>query len=149
MADNYSINDSRLMAVHALSVSPLGALDLALGLADGNAISITQTDPSRDAVQGADGRSVAFDTNKSMFELTINYFATAEAIRKLLILHGINTVKATSGDGDFALTYIQGSTGRKYVSPKAFVMQVPDNGDDNSAVPEVEFTIKMLDVVVV
>ncbi len=149
MSDNYSINDSRLTAVHALSVSPLGTLDLALGLADGNAISITQTDPSRDAVQGADGRSVAFDTNKSMFELTINYFATAESIFPLLALLNINKNKFTPGQGDFALTYIQGSTKRKYISPKAFVMQVPDNGDDNSAVPEVEFTIKMLDVVVV
>ncbi len=145
MADNYSINATRLTAVHL----SLGPIDLAIGLADGASITLTLTDPARDAVQGGDGRSVAFDTNKDLAELTVNYLSTSPAVAQLIALHNLNKLKATSGEGDFSLLYIQGSTGRRVASAKAFVMQIPDIGDDNTTVPENSFTIKLLDTTVV
>ncbi len=141
MADVYSIKQSRLTGAHPT----LGAFELD-GFADGEAITFAFTDPSADASQGADGRSVAFDTQKSMAELEVNFFSTSPANITLTTLYNLN--KVLFGTGNFTMSYTKGSTGAQYVSTTCFVTQPADDSDDNSAVPERSWTIKMLDVIV-
>jgi len=57
-----------------------------------------------------------------------------------------NLNRAAFGTGNFAISYQQGSSGRKFTSATAFVTQVPDFSEDNSAVPEVSFVIRMMEV---
>ena len=91
MSDNYSIKQSRVTGVNITQ----GAFELN-GFGDGEAITITATDDAFDSAQGADGRAVAFDTQKDQYDLEVTLLSTSPSNTILTTLYNLNKTRLPS-----------------------------------------------------